>query len=88
MKERLMLNLDVDPYKITSDSYNFILNRKIISKRGKETLEVVGYYATLEGVLRRLVGEAVGDSDVETVQQLVDKLEAVQAQISEAVKKL
>ena len=88
MKERLMLNLAVDPYKITSDSYNFILNRKIISKRGKETLEVVGYYATLEGVLRRLVGEAVGDSDVETVQQLVDKLEAVQAQISEAVKKL
>ena len=82
-----MLNLDVDPYKITADSYNFILSKKVVSKRGKEVLEVVGYYITLEGVFKRLIGEAVGNSDVKTVQQLLDKLEAVHSQISEAVNK-
>ena len=87
MKDRLMLNLDVDPYKITADSYNFILSKKAVSKRGKEVLEVIGYYATLEGVFRRLLGETVGNSDVKTVQQLLDKLEDVHSKISEAVNK-
>ena len=88
MKDRLMLNLDVDPFKITADSYNFILSKKVVSNRGKEILEVVGYYATLEGVFKRLLGEAVGNSDVKTVQQLLDKLEDVHSKIWKEANKL
>ena len=51
MKEIILVD---DKWKITSDKYNFILKKKVTTKK-KESWKTVGYYGTIKDVVGSIV---------------------------------
>jgi hypothetical protein len=65
-----------DKYRVTGESLNFVLQKKIISKKnpGVETWLTVGYYPTLHGVFNDIVRENIVDTAGE-LKQVLDAIE-------------
>jgi hypothetical protein len=65
----------IDDYVLTTDPYNFILNKKgAVQKgenKGKETLTVIGYHSSLISVFEALLNEKIHDSNARTLNGLV-----------------
>lgn len=63
-----------DKYRITSDQYGVTLQKSRVSKKGgKVTWSNAGYYSNYKDTLHALVDKEV--LGVETLQELVDKIE-------------
>lgn len=66
---------------ITSDTFQFILNRKKTvksgSKAGEEWLDAVGYYPTLMQLVSGLIHQDIRDSDIIDIADLPLRVEYI-----------
>lgn len=66
---------------ITSDIFQFILNkRKLVktgSKAGEEWLDAIGYYPTLTQLVSGLIHQNIRDSDITAFAELVVEVEHI-----------
>lgn len=71
-----MLNVELDGnYKITSDSMNYILQeRKIVlegDSKGKEYFTNIGYYNSLNSLLKSYSELSIRNSDAKTIKEIL-----------------
>ena len=61
-----------DDYVMTSDTYNFILNRKVTVQKGKhageEALDPIGFYSRVEDLLVSLIDKKMARSTKRTLK--------------------
>lgn len=66
---------------ITSDTFQFILNRKKTVKTGKEVgrewLDAIGYYPAIPQLVSGLIHQCVRDSDATTLAELAAEVERI-----------
>ncbi len=77
-----MIRISVgDNWVVTSDSYQFILNKKktVLSgdKKGQEYLEAVGYYSKIDQLVNGLVHFHIRSSESESISQMADELKSI-----------
>jgi hypothetical protein len=79
-----------EKYLITSDEYNLVLKEKKVSKEQNEYVVTIGYYGKLEQLVSALFLKELRDSEVKSINNLVDTLHQVsnslKIDISEKVK--
>lgn len=61
-------------WRVSSDSMNVILSRRVKTKSGKEAWETVGYFSTLGHALVGLVRQGVRDTQLESIQAVQDRI--------------
>jgi len=68
----MSLQIDIDDnYRITTDRYNFTLEKKRVSKNGnRERWSSVGHHPTIEGALKSFRDEEIRGLDVHTLDEL------------------
>jgi len=70
-----------DSWVITSDSLQFILNKKKVvlsgEKKGQEYLEAVGYYSKIELLVGGLIHFDIRASKVKTISELASSIESI-----------
>ena len=84
-----MINIKVgDKWVITSDSLQFILNKKIVAKsgikKGEVYLKALGYYPRMSQLVNGLIHFHLHDSDVKSISALADELERISSLCSDA----
>ncbi|ERK16787.1 hypothetical protein L580_0366 [Serratia fonticola AU-P3(3)] len=66
---------------ITSDTFQFILNRRKTVKTGKEVgkewLDAIGYYPTIPQLVSGLIHQGIRDSDATTLAELASEVERI-----------
>lgn len=66
---------------ITSDTFQFILNRKKTVKTGKdvgrEWLDAIGYYPTVSQLASGLIHQSIRDSDVTNFTELAAEVDRI-----------
>ena len=77
-----MIRIEVgDSWVITSDSLQFILNKKKVvlsgEKKGQEYLEAVGYYSKIEQLVGGLIHFNIRTSKVKTISELASSIESI-----------
>lgn len=69
------INLN-DKYVITSDTYCYVLNKKMVNKKTKEEyLSAVGYYGDLEHLVDSLINKEIRESEVNSIQGILKVIE-------------
>lgn len=68
-------------YVITSDSYNYVLNKKTISDgektKGEEILKPIAYHTTLHMVLKSYTDKVLLSSQATTLKELKNELTTI-----------
>jgi hypothetical protein len=83
------MNLQIiEKWRITTDSHNFILEQKRIKgdkskNAGEEYYSQVGFYVNLSGAFDGLLRHELLESDIQTVKELSELLQALRASIRE-----
>lgn len=74
------IRIDKD-WVITSDTFQFILNRRKTVKSGKEVgkewLDAIGYYPTIPQLVSGLIHQGIRDSDATTLAELATEVERI-----------
>ncbi|QKJ57614.1 DUF5405 family protein [Serratia fonticola] len=74
------IRIDKD-WVITSDTFQFILNRRKTVKSGKEVgkewLDAIGYYPTIPQLISGLIHQGIRDSDATTLVELAAEVERI-----------
>ncbi|RDL15933.1 DUF5405 family protein [Serratia fonticola] len=78
----MSLRIAIDKnWVITSDAFQFILNRKKTVKTGKEVgkewLDAIGYYPALPQLVSGLIHQVIRDSDATTLAELAAEVERI-----------
>ena len=80
-----------DSWVITSDTLQFILNKKKVvlsgEKKGQEYLEAIGYYSRIDQLVRGLIHFEIRTSTVKTVSGLASSIEGIGKLCQEAFSK-
>lgn len=81
------MRIEIDnKWVITSDKFQFILQEKGVAKEGKnagqEVLKSASFYPKMEQLINALILREVRDSDVESLQLMSAKIEAVCTTVS------
>jgi len=70
-----------DSWVITSDTLQFILNKKKVvlsgEKKGQEYLEAIGYYSRIDQLVRGLIHFEIRASKVKTISGLASSIENI-----------
>lgn len=87
------MNILIGDHRITSDSYNIILQRRTTAKKdtvhlkvGDEVLSDPRYVSTLEDACNSLLERKIKESDAQTIAELRQLLITCTGAICEAVK--
>lgn len=84
------MRIEFDRYIITGSDGDFILNEKKIVKEGKnagkETLARLGYYSQLKHLIRRMCETDIRTSDLNTLQAIDARIDALAAACEQAFK--
>ena len=79
-------------YLITSDSFNYILQKRGIAEKGEkigsETLKTLGYYSTLENLFNDLISKHLKESKCKNFKEVVDEIRLLKQDIYKALKPL
>lgn len=71
-----------DSYVITTDQYNYTLNKILVNKKnGEEYLSPVGYYSNLNNLIDSLINKEVRESDVRSISDVLEVIEDVRKDI-------
>ncbi|WP_419236080.1 DUF5405 family protein [Serratia fonticola] len=74
------IRIDKD-WVITSDTFQFILNRRKTVKTGKEVgkewLDAIGYYQTIPQLVSGLIHQGIRDSDATTLAELAAEVQRI-----------
>ena len=74
-----------DQYRITTDEYQYIVNRKR-TRKGKLDWEPESYHPTFQGALQHIGERLVRGSDAQTVADAIADVENVTTTLSQAVR--
>lgn len=73
------MKLQIGPWVIVSDKYQYKLSQLVIRKtedKGDKTTEVFeGYYTQFEGVLMAMLEKELNDQDVTDIRELIDNIQ-------------
>ncbi|QKJ59383.1 DUF5405 family protein [Serratia fonticola] len=76
----MKIRIDKD-WVITSDTFQFILNRRKTVKTGKEVgkewLDAIGYYPTIPQLVSGLINQGIRDSNATTLAELATEVERI-----------
>lgn len=71
-----------DSYVITTDQYNYTLNKILTNKKnGEEYLSPVGYYSNLNNLIDSLINKEIRESDVKSISGVLEVIEDVRKDI-------
>ena len=80
-----------DDYCITSDSFQYILNKKEIYQTGKNAGEVrmraLGFYRTMEDVLVGYLQKKALESEAKTIKEYIKDFKEIQEEIKKLMSK-
>jgi uncharacterized protein (DUF927 family) len=93
MKQMIQLNED---YALSADSMNIILHQRKVNQKegtkgyGDEYYSVIGYYSSVESVLKALVNKRIqlGIAEQTTLESLVNSLETYVSLLHDDVVKI
>ena len=74
-----------DQYQITTDEYQYIVNRKR-TRKGKLDWDAESYHPTFQGALQHIGERLVRDSDAQTLADAIADVENVTTTLSQAVR--
>jgi len=78
-----------DNYQISTDSLNYILQKRVIvtkgENEGKERIENVGYYGKIENLLNALLEIKIKDLDIDSIASLRAEISQLEGFIKEQV---
>jgi len=78
-----------DNYQISTDSLNYILQKRVIvtkgENEGKERIENVGYYGKIERLLNALLEIKIKDLDVDSITSLQAEISRLEDFVKEQV---
>ena len=74
-----------DQYQITTDEYQYIVNRKR-TRKGKLDWEPESYHPTFQGAFQHIGERLVRDSDAQTLADAIADVENVTTTLSQAVR--
>lgn len=82
------MNIQLDEnYKIISDPLNYILQEKRIAEKGKnEGKEIwvnAGYHGTLQSALKGYIRKNIQNSDIDTVEGLIDRMNKLEETVKQ-----
>ena len=82
------INLN-DKYVITSDTYCYVLNKKMVNKKtNEEYLSAAGYYGDLEHLVDSLINREVRESEVTSIQGVLEVIENAKNDIVSRLKEI
>lgn len=82
------INLN-DKYVITSDTYCYVLNKKMVNKKtNEEYLSAVGYYGNLEQLIDSLINREVRESEATSIQGVLEVIENAKNDIVSRLKEI
>lgn len=82
------INLN-DKYVITSDTYCYVLNKKMVNKNtNEEYLSAVGYYGDLKHLVDSLINREVRESEVTSIQGVLEVIENAKNDIVSRLKEI
>ncbi len=67
------------------DALNICVSRRRASKDGKESWQIEGFFSTVGAALHYLVEKGVKETGLKDLQTVVDKVEALTRDITEAI---
>ena len=78
-----------DNYQISTDSLNYILQKRVIvtkgENEGKERIENVGYYGKIENLLNALLEIKIKDLDIDNIASLQAEISHLKNFVKEQV---
>lgn len=78
-----------DNYQISTDSLNYILQKRVIVTKGEnegnERVENVGYYGKIEHLLNALIEQKIKDLDIDSIASLRAEISRLKDFIKEQV---
>lgn len=82
------INLN-DKYVITSDTYCYVLNKKMVNKKtNEEYLSAVGYYGNLEHLVDSLINREIRESEINSIQGVLEIIENAKSDIVSRLKEI
>ena len=73
-----------DQYRITTDEYQYIVNRKR-TRKGKLDWDAESYHPSFQGALQHIGERLVRDSDAQTLADAIADVEKVTTTLSQAL---
>ena len=84
----MKINLN-DKYVITSDTYCYVLNKKMVNKKtNKEYLLAVGYYGNLEHLVDSLINREIRELEINSIQGVLEVIENAKNDIVSHLKEI
>lgn len=84
------MRIPIGNYLLTSDSHNIILNKvskcKSGKNAGKEKLETIGYYSTVEAACQGILDQAIKESAATSIRELLEDVRRARQTIEDALK--
>lgn len=81
-----------DDYLITSDSLNYMLQKRGIAEKGdkvgSETFRTLGYYSTLESLFGDLINKHIRESKCKNFAEVIDEIKLLKRDIHRVLKPL
>lgn len=77
-----------DDYRITSDSYNLILQKRSVIKKensenyGEETWTAISWHHSFESIIRKLIILEVKQSEIVELQKMCELISGVEKRVS------
>lgn len=81
-----------DDYRISTDPHNYILETKRVAgekakKPGMVMWDAVGFYSSLEGVIKGCLFNGIENNDLEGVQEVKNYLDTLGSEILKSLQK-
>lgn len=74
-------------YRVTTDQYNYILQREGLSKKGEVTWTNVSYHGNIQGLVSKLVDLEIKQSEVDSFESLIRLVRNVESNILSELEK-
>jgi len=84
------MKIPVGKYVITSDPYQYIVNEKKISKKGKnmgkEYLTPASYHNTVESAMQDIIERRIRSCEATTIKELIQEVGQIKTTVKQALK--
>lgn len=72
-----------EDYNLTTDKYNYIVNKRYKKQDGGSAFKIDSYHSTINSALKSIADNSVLQSDVSDLQKLCDKLDSLKRDIDD-----
>lgn len=70
-----------EDYHLTTDKYNYIVNKRYKKQGGGTSFKIDGYHSTINSALKAIADNVVLQSDISDLRKLCDKLDGLKRDI-------